>query len=44
MCDTDFVNKINKSFGNTLWNIYLDQIHALHFLYFDNIINSIVHS
>ena len=43
ICDTEFVNKINKSFANTQWNIYLDQIHALHFLYFDNIINSIIH-
>ena len=42
MCDIDFVNKINKSFVNTKWNIYLDQIHALHFLYFDDIINSII--
>ena len=42
ICDTEFVNKINKSFANTQWNIYLDQIHALHFLYFDNIINSII--
>lgn len=39
---TEFVNKINKSFANTKWNIYLDQIHPLHFLYFEHIINSII--
>lgn len=40
--DNEFINKINKSFVNTQWKIYVNQIHALHFLYFDDIINSII--
>ncbi len=40
--DAEFVHQINRSFVNTTWRIYLDQIHALHHLYFDDIIDSIV--
>ena len=40
--DAEFTHTINKSFVNATWHIYLDQIHALHFLYLDDIIGSIL--
>ena len=40
--DAEFAHKVNRSFVNTTWHTYLDQIHALHHLYFDDIIGAIL--
>jgi pimeloyl-ACP methyl ester carboxylesterase len=42
VADAEFTHQINKSFVNTTWHIFLDQIHALHHLYFDDIIHSVI--
>ncbi len=40
--DAEFTHQINKSFVNATGHVYLDQINTLHFLYFDDIIDSII--
>ena len=42
LSDLDYINKMNNCYKNIKWYFYLDQIHALHIIHFNDIINTII--